>query len=340
MTSLKELADLIDGDVEGDPGLEIKGVSDIKKSTEGSISLYHDKRYRKYLGETKASALVVSKKEKVDKFDLIRVENPLLAFTKVIAFFTPVDEKEDGIHPTAILAENVKIGKNVIVGPWTILEKDVELMNEVVVGAHCYIGSDSTIGNCSSLFSNVILYEKIILGKNVLIHSGTVLGADGFGFVTENDEHAKIPHTGGVEIRDNVEIGANCAVDRGTFGNTVVGEGSKLDDFVHVGHNAQIGKGCLIAGKVGIAGSSVIGDYSVFGGQAGVVDHVEIGERSKVGAQSGITKSMPGNQTYSGMPARELHQKIKVDALVNKLPEIVKRLKDLEETVTKLKENK
>ena len=340
MTSLKELADLINGDVEGDPRLEIKGVSDIKKSAEGSISLYHDKRYRKYLGEIKASALVVSKDEKVEKFDLIRVDNPPLAFTKVVAFFTPVDEKKNGIHPTAILAENVKIGKNLTVGPWTVIEKDVELMNDVVVGTHCYIGQESKIGTGSFLNSNVILYENINLGKNVLIHSGTVLGADGFGFVTENDINTKIPQIGGVEIKNDVEIGANCCIDRGTLGNTIIGEGSKLDDFVHVGHNAQIGKGCLIAGKVGIAGSSVIGDYSVFGGQAGVVDHVQVGERTKVGAQSGVTKSVPGNQTYTGMPARELHQKMKVDALVNKLPEIVKRLKKLEEIVKELKGNK
>ena len=220
-----------------------------------------------------------------------------------------------------------------------MIEEGVTIGDGARIGPQCTIGKESTVGNGSELKSLVAIYSRCNIGTDVLIHSGTVIGCDGYGFATEGGAHLKIPQIGGVEIGDNVEIGANCAIDRGTIGNTVIGQGSKLDNLIHIAHNVEIGKGCLLTAQTAVAGSSVIGDYVAFGGKASVAGHLEVGDHAKLAAKSGVTKSLAGGETYAGMPARKISEKNRQDAQISRLPEMAKKLKELEKRLAELEQN-
>jgi len=340
LATLDELAALVQGEIDGDPGVVITGVAEIQNAFPGTISFLHNPKYRKYLQTTQASAVVVSEDEKVGELNAIRVQNPILSFSRILDFFAPEMPETEGIHPTAIIGNHVTMGKQISIGAYSTLEDGVTIEDNVVIGPQCVIGSESRIGEGSTLKFHAIISRRCVIGKHVIIHSGTVIGSDGFGYFTENGIHEKVPQIGRVVIEDNVEIGANCAIDRGTMGDTVIGKGSKLDNLVHIAHNVKIGKGCLITGLVGIAGSTVVGDYVAFGGQSSVTDHVEVGNHARLAGKTGVTKSIPGFKTYAGMPAREIMQKNRSDALVRRLPELVRKIKELESEILKLKEGK
>ncbi len=337
MTTLKELADLVGGEIVGDPETEISGVSELENAPPGTISFLSFPKYERYLKSTKASAVVMSKGAKLDnKNAAILVKNPTLSFSTILDYFSPAPPRAREVHSTASLGKNVKLGKDVAVGPYTVLEDDVTVADGVVIGPNCAVGRGSSIRSDSELKYHVTLNHNCVIGKNVLVHSGTVIGSDGFGFTAEKGVHYKVPQTGGVVVEDDVEIGANCAIDRGTMGNTVIGKGTKLDNLVHIAHNVKLGKGCLVTGQAGIAGSTVIGDYVAFGGQSGVTDHVEIGSNARIAARAGVTKSIPGDKTYAGMPAKEIRQQNRLDGLFNRLPELVKRINALEQKISEL----
>lgn len=337
MATLQELADLVQGEVIGDPDLIIQGVSEIQPGKPGTITFLSDPKYRKYLLSTKASAIVLSDDIEIGVLSVIRVENPALAFSRIMKQFSQPPSRISGIHPTAVVESDVKLGENVSIGPNVVIEKEAKIGDEVSIEALSYVGQNSIIGNHSVLKAHVAIYHDCVVGQNVLIHSGTVVGSDGFGYVTEKGIHHKVPQIGRVVVEDNVEIGSNCSIDRGTIGDTVIGEGSKIDNLVHIAHNVELGKGCFMTGQVGVAGSSKIGDYVAFGGQVGVSDHVEIGDHTRLAAKTGVTKSLPGGKTYAGMPAREIQKKNRADALTYRLPELVKKIKTLEEEIKKLK---
>lgn len=337
MTTLKELADLVGGEIVGDPETEILGVAELEDAPPGTISFLSQPKYERYLKSTKASAVVLSKKAKVDdKNAAILVENPTLSFSTILDYFSPEPPRTREIDQTVSLGKNVKMGADVAIGPYTVIEDDVTVADNVVIGPSCVVGRGSSIGRDSELKYHVTLYENCVIGKNVLVHSGTIIGGDGFGFTTERDIHYKVPQIGGVLVEDDVEIGANCAIDRGTIGNTVIGKGTKLDNLVHIAHNVKLGKGCLVTGQAAIAGSSEIGDHVAFGGQSGVTDHVEIGSNARIAAKSGVTKSIPGDKTYAGMPAKEIRKQNRLDALFNRLPELVKRISTIEQKISEL----
>ena len=332
------MASLVQGELVGDPEIEITGVSEVEKGVPGTIIFLHMSKYRQFLDTTKASAVLISRDQSLDTINLngIISDNPAIALSKILNYFAPDRKPTMEIHETAIIHKSVKIDGNVSIGPYSVLEKDVNIGRNVIIGSNCIIEENSLVGDGSELKSLVTVYSCCKIGMNVLIHSGTVVGCDGYGFANEEGKHQKIPQIGGVEIGDNVEIGANCAIDRGTIGNTVIDKGSKLDNLVHIAHNVKIGKNCLLTAQTAVAGSSVIGDHVAFGGKASVAGHLTIGSKTQLAAKSGVTKSLEGGQTYAGMPARKISEKNKQDGLSGRLPEMNDLLKDLENRLINL----
>lgn len=337
MATLGELAALVAGEIDGDPEVEIRGVAEIHNATPGTISYLHSPKYKKYLLTTEASGVVVTPDEEVGDLNAIRVDHPALSFSRILDHFAPSTGAAAEIHPTALIGADVRMGQDVSVGAYAVIEDGAELGDNVVIGPQSLVGRESKIGESTELKFHTVVYPRCLIGKKVTIHSGTVIGSDGFGYITHEGIHHKTPQIGRVVVEDNVEIGANCTIDRGTIGDTVIGEGSKLDNLVQIAHNVKLGKGCLVAALVGIAGSTVVGDYVAFGGQSGATDHIEIGAHARIAAKTGVTKSLPGGRTYAGMPARDIWEKNRMDALVRRLPDLVKKVKQLESRISRQK---
>jgi len=327
--TLSEIAKHLDGEVIGDPTCLIKGVSEIQNSEPNTITFLGNPLYGKYLINTKAAAVIVENSDVLDGRNGIVVQNPQLALARALSLFLESTDTIPLIHPSSIISSNAQIGKDVNISAGVIIQDGVSIGDGSSIGSNVVIETNTTIGKNCKIFSNVSLYHGITLGKNVIVHSGTSIGCDGFGYVTENDIHEKIPQTGTVIIGDNVEIGSNCAIDRATIGNTVVGEMTKIDNLVHIAHNVKIGKGCLLTAGFAIAGSSEVGDYCTFAGQVGVAPHLKIGNRSIVAAKSGVTKSLKGNKIYAGYPAREIKEHNRRLALINEVEKLRDRFDEL-----------
>ena len=330
MPKLGELAELVSGELAGNINIEIDAVSEIQKGRAGTITFLGNPKYRKYISETNASAIIVSDKSFLKGKNGIIVQNPQLAFAKILSIFS--DNRDDlaGIHPSAIIHKSAELGMEISIGAFAVIGDSVKVGNRSKIGHHVTVGNSSRVGTNSLVYSNVNIYQDCLIGDNVIIHSGTVIGSDGFGFVTENDVHHKIHQTGSVIIGNEVEIGANCAIDRATIDKTIIGDGTKIDNLVHIAHNVKIGKGCLLAAEVGIAGSVEIGDYCVFAGHSAVAPHVKLGSRSILAAKTGVTKSLAGGKIYAGMPAREIKEKNRRDAIFAEVNILKKRFENLE----------
>ncbi len=330
MISLRAIADLTGGQIVGNPDLEINGVCEIQNGVSGSITFLSNPKYNSYAVTTEASAIITADKTILAEKDGIVVENPQLAIARVLEYFHVIPATTPVTHETAVIADSAVIAEDVSIGPNVVIEENARINTQSIVGANTIIGAGATIGTNCTLHSNIHVYHSCSIGDHCRIFSGTVIGSDGFGYVKADGKYHKIPQTGRVYIGDNVDIGANCTIDRGTIGDTVIGAGSKLDNLVHIAHNVMIGKGCLLAAGVGIAGSAVIGDFCIFAGHSGVVPHVQIGEHAVFAVKSGATKSLPGNTVYSGMPAREIKEQNKKDAVMTEISAIKKRLHKLE----------
>ncbi len=333
--TVNEIARLINGDVAGNGEIVIKRVAKIEEAEEGDITFLANRRYYKFLQKSKASAFIVDKSISAEGKNLIKVQEPYLAFLKVFQFFNPPEEDiQKVIHPSATICENCKLGENVAVGNFVFIGKNCEIEDDVVIFPNVYIGNNVKIGKNTKIYPNVTIRENIIIGRNVIIHPGAVIGSDGFGYVFDKDRYIKIPQLGRVIIEDDVEIGANCAIDRATMGATIIRSGTKLDNLIHIAHNVVIGKNTAIAAQVGISGSTQIGERVSIGGQAGLVGHIKIGNGVRIGAQAGVTKSFKKeNITISGYPARLHEQARKREACSNKLPELFKKIKTLEKKI-------
>ena len=330
--SIAEIAETVKGKIEGNPKLRIKGICDLRDSQSGYISYILPGKYETYLKDTKATALLTNKNFKIDRKDktLIRVKNPALSFIDIIHLFYPDKQQCEAIHPSAVVAKNIKLGNNVEIAPNAVIGNSVKIGNSVRIGAGSYIGSNSKIGNGTSINSNVSIYHDISIGNNCIIDSGTVIGADGYGVISDNNNHYKIPHIGSVSIGNNVWIGSNCSIDRGTIRNTIIGSGTKLDNLIHIAHNVIIGKNCLMAAQVGIAGSTNIEDNVTLAGQVGVIGHLTIGKGSIVASKSAVYQSLEPDSFVSGIPARPHKNRLRQDVIINQLPGILKRLRKLE----------
>lgn len=329
--TLRKLASIIGGEVIGVPEQVIRGVSDIKEGRPDTVTFLFNPKHQKLINQTSASAIIVSDAGILNDKNGIVVDNPRLAMIKVLKLFEFPNNKEKGIHTTAIIHKSVIIGKNVSIGALSVIGQNVEIADGTTIHNNISIGDNVIIGTDVEIYPQVAIYSRANIGNNVIIDMGTVVGSSGYGYETENDIHHKIPQIGSVIIKNDVEIGANCTIDRGTIGNTVIGKGTKLDNLVHIAHNVKIGEGCLLMGLVGIAGGTTIGDYCIFAGQSGATNGINIGDRAIFVAKTGVTKSLPGNKIYAGMPAREVHEKNKRDAAYSQISSLKKRIKILEE---------
>jgi UDP-3-O-[3-hydroxymyristoyl] glucosamine N-acyltransferase len=335
---LKELAGVLGAELSGPGDLEITGVAGIENAAEGSITFIAEKNRVKDLEQTRASAALVPLDTPGLHLPLLRVKNPRLAFARAIELFHVKPYQATGISERASIGKNAVIGVDPSIHAFAVVDDGARIGDRVTLYPGVYIGRGSVVGDDSTIYANVSIGEKVTIGKRVIIHAGTVIGSDGFGFVTDGGRHHKIPQVGGVIIEDDVEIGANNTVDRGTLGNTVIKKGTKIDNQVHIAHNVTIGEHCLFAAQVGIAGSSTLGNYVVLGGQAGVADHVTIGDQVMGGGGTGITRDVEPGQVVAGHPAIPIRDWLKVQAVLPKLPELKRSLASLEKQVQILQE--
>ena len=331
MASLKELGALVDAKVIGNSELFIDGVSSLDDGKPSTISYLYSKKYEKFLESSEAAAVVVSDESLIKNKDGLVVDEPRLAFVKILEFFSEKIDQYANIDKTAQISSSSIIGSKVNIGANVVIGKNVIIDDNVSIGPNSVIDSRSMIGKKTKIFSNIHLYQDSIIGSDCIIHSGVVIGADGYGFVSLEDGHIKIPQLGKVVIGNNVEIGANSTIDCGTIGDTMIGDMCKLDNGVQIGHNVSIGKGCLLTAHVTIAGSTKIGEFCAFGGQAGAVDNVTIGDRAIFACYTAVTKDLPGGKMYSGAPAREIKEKNKRDAVYFDVERLKKRLTLIED---------
>ena len=329
MISASQITELVEGDLQGNSNLAIRGAYDLVPGKKFHISFLNNDSDLNLLRNSLSDLIIVSQNLEVDTIDksLIFVENPKSSFFKVVNsyFKFTLNEVSKGICPSAkissssILANDIRVGSNVFI------EDNVEIHSGVSIGPNSYIGQNSSIGENSIIHPNVSIYNNVKIGKNVIINSGCILGASGFGIIQKNKSLVQVPHIGNVTIKDNVVLGASCTVDRATMSSTIIEEGTKIDGQVHVAHNVRIGKNCIIAGQSAIGGSSRLGDNVILGGQVGIIDNLIIGDNCKVAAKSAVMKSLESNMTVSGIPAIDHRKRKRLDVLVSKLPEIVKK---------------
>ncbi len=330
---VEDIARIVVGKVVGDKDILITGICGIKEAQKGDITFLANEKYLQLLETTNASAVITSPNMKIPKRlgkTIILTDNPSLAFAKLVAHWYPngVDHPR-GIHNTAIIGEGVKLGRDVAIGAYVVIEKNVTIGDGTVIYAGSYIGHNTEIGKDCLIYPNVSIREKIMIGNRVIIHSGTVIGSDGFGFATVKGVHHRIPQIGTVVIEDDVEIGANVTIDRARFDKTYIGKGTKIDNLVQIAHNVVIGENSIIVSQAGISGSTTIGNGVILAGQSGIVGHISIGDGAVVAAQAGVTKSVSPNTKVSGYPAKPHSVAKRVNACVQRLPDMRKTLERL-----------
>ncbi len=327
--SLLDINNHVSGKIVGNKNLLISGVSEINEGFPNTITFLGNSLYRKYLKTSKAAAFFVKDIKDLKGKNGIVVQDPQLAIAITLNLFHPQKKQNPFIDPQSNIHKDVTIGKNVIIESGVKIKANVVIGDGSKVGSNSIIEKNTHIGKNCVLHSNVTLYHNLIIGDNVIIHSGTVIGSDGFGFIRLKEKVIKIPQVGNVIIKDDVEIGSNCSIDRGSIRSTIIGQMTKIDNLVHIAHNVKIGKGCLITAQVGIAGSTEIGDYCSFGGQAGVVPHINIGDKSLITAKSGVTKSLRGDKIYGGFPIKELKDFQKREALIGQIQTLKNKISNL-----------
>ncbi|MFO1438679.1 MAG: UDP-3-O-(3-hydroxymyristoyl)glucosamine N-acyltransferase [Verrucomicrobiaceae bacterium] len=343
-TTLQHLSDLVGGQIaRGEPSLVVTGLNSISEAQAGEITFLGNPRYLPALKTTQASAALVSTDfsalaEVPDTLALIRVENPTLAFSSVIRHFGPPPrESGNGVDATASVSPRAVFDpQKVSIGPCAVIEDDVRIGDGTIIHAGAFVGHGAQIGEDCVLHPNATIRERCVLGDRVILHSGCVIGADGFGYELVKGRHHKIEQVGIVQLDDDVEIGACTTIDRARFGRTWIGEGTKIDNLVQIGHNCVTGKHCIIVSQTGISGSTRLGDYVTMGGQVGVAGHLEIASQVMLLAKSGVTKSLTEPGAYTGFPAKPLLEGRRMLALPAKIPDLIERVRELERKIADL----
>ncbi len=335
---LIDIAAKLNGEVVGNRELQITGVSKIEESKEGEITFLANPKYTKFLKETKASAVIVSQEVKDGgEKSIIRTKNPYYAFLQTVnLFYPPLPLMEKGIHPTAIINEGTKLGRDLAIGPYVVIGKKCSIGDQTIIMPEVVIGDEVKIGEGCILYAHVCLREKVVIGNRVILHNGVVVGSDGFGFAPEGGKYFKIPQVGNVVIEDDVEIGANVTIDRATLGETRIKQGAKLDNLIQVAHNCTIGENTVIAAQTGLSGSTHLGKGVRIGGQVGFAGHLEVGDGVSIGAQSGVHKSVPAGEFIFGYPAKPHREEFRIQAALKKLPQLLKEIKSMKEKIEKL----
>ncbi len=328
--TLGEIAAAIGGTVQGDASVRISGIAPLDRAGASELTFLGSKKYVPQLMECAAGAVLITPElatspgKCANRVVIARPQEAML--TLLPKFYRTPARPFTGVHPTAIVDETATLDADVTVEALAVIGPGVRIGAGCWIGSHCVIGEGAVLGAATRLFPHVTLYPGVKLGERCAVHSGTRIGGDGFGYVFHAGVHHKVPHVGGCVIEDDVEIGTNCTIDRGSIGQTLIGAGTKLDNLVHVAHNVRIGKLCLLAASVAIAGSTVIGDGVTFAGQVGVTGHVKVGSRAVLTAQTGVVTDVPEGETWGGFPSRPHTQAMRGYAALAKLPDFMKRV--------------
>ncbi|MFZ5981947.1 MAG: UDP-3-O-(3-hydroxymyristoyl)glucosamine N-acyltransferase [Candidatus Zixiibacteriota bacterium] len=330
--TLSELAGTLSARLEGDGRTEITGVAPIEKARVGDISFVANKKYLKYIDTTEASALVLRPDTACHRCPALYHEDPYLTFARIIDLFFPIlPLMEPGIDRTAVIGPDTEIAPTTAIGPLCHISRGARLGSDTQLLSSVYIGENVIVGDNCLFYPGVKIMADCKIGDNVILHPGVVIGSDGFGYAWSGTEHKKIQQIGWVEIDDEVEIGANTTVDRGALGPTRIGRGTKIDNLVQIAHNVEIGAYSIIVSQVGISGSTKIGNGVIIAGQAGLIGHLEIGDKAIIGAQAGVSKSIPAGKAVLGSPARDIMEEKRINTIQKRLPELLKRIKQLED---------
>lgn len=332
-----QIAEALQGKVEGNPEAKVHNVSPIESGSTGTLSFLSNPKYAPFIYETKASIVIVSEDFKAEKdisATLIRVKDAYAAFATLLTMYEQAKPRPQGIDDMAKIKEGASIGDNVFIDAFAVIGKNAKIGNNVLIYAQVYIGDNVVVGDGSIIYPGVKIYHDCKLGKEVTIHAGAIIGADGFGFAPKKgDNYQKIPQIGNVILEDYVEIGANTCIDRATMGSTIIKEGVKLDNLIQVAHNVEIGEHTVMASQVGISGSTKIGKDGMYGGQVGFAGHIKVGDNVKIGAQSGVANNIKDNEVLLGSPAISYIQEKKSIAVRKNLPDMWRRLAELERKV-------
>jgi len=328
----QEIAEFINGTVDGDGKAEISGASGIKEAKAGDITFVANPKYQALIKETEAAAIIVPPGMEMPENKIaIRHETPSLAFARIMQRFGPEPVVyQPGIHPTAVVGKQVRIGKNVSIQAYVVIEDEAVIGDDSVIYPGVFVGYKAKIGARAIIYPRVIIRERVSIGDGCIIHSGTVIGSDGFGYATIKGVHHKIPQIGTVIIEDDVEIGANVTIDRARFDKTWIKKGTKIDNLVQIAHNVIIGENSIVVAQTGIAGSTVIGKNVIMAGQSGLAGHIEVGDNAIIAGRAGVTKNVPAGQMVSGFPAAPHTRAKRLQVLTNRLPELYKRMSLLE----------
>ncbi len=344
-----QIATLLNGKLEGNPEALVEDIAKIEEAEKGSICFIANPKYEEFLYSTHASVVLVNEDLKIDKpveTTIIRVKDAYRSFAKLLEEYNQIVNKErlnrKGIEKQAHIAETAEIGEDVYVGDFAYVGEHVTIGHNTKIYPGVYLGDHVKVGDNTTLFAGVKIYYNCEIGNQVIIHSGTVIGSDGFGFAhDEEGNYKKIPQMGNVRIEDRVEIGANTAIDRATMGSTVIAEGVKLDNLIQIAHNVEIGANTAVAAQAGISGSTKVGKSCIFGGQAGLVGHLKIADGTRINAQSGVTKSITKNNTaITGTPAFDYTSALRSQVSFRNLPALEKKVRTLERMIEQLQQEK
>jgi UDP-3-O-[3-hydroxymyristoyl] glucosamine N-acyltransferase len=326
------IAELVGGQLVGQPSTLVDGVASLDRASQRDLSFLGVAKYAPLLATSAAGIVLVSPalaEAPGDVRSRIIVEKPQEALFSLLPRFNRVAPPPQGVHPTAVIGTNVSLGRGASVGPYAVLDDGVEIGESVVIGAQSVIGAGVRIGAGTHVFPSVVVYAGSRIGERVILHSGVRIGSDGFGYVQRDAQHLKIPHVGHCVIEDDVEIGANTTIDRGSIDDTVIGAGTKIDNLVQIGHNVRIGRACLIMAQAGIAGSVRVEDGCMILGQVGIAGHHTIGKGARLAAQAGVFGDIPAGETWSGYPARPHKEALRAQAALFKLPSLLRRIERL-----------
>lgn len=338
--TLAEIAKLVDGQLSGeyDENLVITGATGIALAGPSEITFAVDPHLEEAIACNAAAVIIQDDVTGFSKTS-IKVKNPREAFNILLNIFKPELIVEKSISEKAHIGKNVTIGKNVAIMDFAYVDDNANIGDDVVLYPNTYIGQYVSVGDKSVLHSGVSVREYCKVGKNVIIHDNAVIGADGFGFITKHGKHTKVPQVGNVVVEDDVEIGCNVGIDRATTGSTVIGQGTKIDNLVHIGHNCVLGPNCLVVAQTGLAGSTIVGHNVTFAGQVGSKGHIKVGSNSVMAARTGLIADVPENSFYAGFPARPHQEWLRIKANESRLPEMMKKLKLMEKRLKALEEN-
>jgi len=330
--SVQELAERVDGRIEGDPLRRVAGLASVTSAGPEDLTYVVGTRYARFVAESRAGAILVPPDLDVETeaATLIRVTSPELAFSRLLEVFHPPNSPAPGVHPTAVVGRDVHLGEGTSVGPYAVIDDGAVIGPGSTIGAHVFVGRGVKVGTGVRADPGCSVFEGAVLGDRVRLHSGARISSDGFGYTNGPDGPVKIRQVGHCLLGDDVEVGCNSTIDRGSLGDTVIGRGTKIDNLVHIGHNCRIGRNCFVVAQVGIAGSTVVGDGARLGGQVGIAGHLQIGNDASLGAQSGVMSNIPDGETWSGSPARPHREWLRASSAFYKLPELLRRLGALE----------